>query len=411
MKTLAKLLALALFLISASNAVAEVLYVDVNSTNATPPYTNWPTAAREIQDAVDVALSGDEIVAANGTYSNSRIQADSAVTLDKSVSLRSVNGPQFTRIQAPESARCVTMDNGGANLSGFTLTGGYLLAGFGGGVSGGTLNNCIVTQNRTADSGGGAALCTLNNCTLTGNSAAYGFGGGAYGCTLNNCTLTGNSTQADGGGAAYCTLNNCIVYSNTAPSGPLGSSPDFYQCAQSYCWSADPLFVNRTGGNLRLRSNSPCINAGLNAFPPAGADLDGNPRIVGGTVDIGAYEFQSPVSMICYAWLQEFNLAITALTDNSDPDGDAVDNYHEWLAGTNPTNRFSSPAQLTIIPSGTNVILTWPTNAVGFTLQSTTNLVSPAVWTTNSPAPVVICEQNVVTNPITGAQRFYRLIH
>ena len=43
------------------------------------------------------------------------------------------------------------------------------------------------------------------------------------------------------------------------------------------------------------------------------------------------------------------------------------------------------PPQLTIIPSGANVILTWPTNATGFTLQSTTNLVSPAVWTTNSP--------------------------
>ena len=32
------------------------------------------------------------------------------------------------------------------------------------------------------------------------------------------------------------------------------------------------------------------------------------------------------------------------------------------------------PPQLTIIPSGANVILTWPTNATGFTLQSTTNL-------------------------------------
>ena len=71
--------------------------------------------------------------------------------------------------------------------------------------------------------------------------------------------------------------------------------------------------------------------------------------------------------------------------------------------------------QLTITPSGTNVILTWPTNVAGFdytgyTLQSTTNLLSPAVWVTNSPAPVVIAGQNTVTNPITGAQRFYRLV-
>jgi len=70
--------------------------------------------------------------------------------------------------------------------------------------------------------------------------------------------------------------------------------------------------------------------------------------------------------------------------------------------------------QLTIIPSGENVILMWPTNFAGFdytgyTLQSTTNLVSP-IWTTNSPGPVVIGGQNVVVNTISGAQQFYRLI-
>ena len=69
----------------------------------------------------------------------------------------------------------------------------------------------------------------------------------------------------------------------------------------------------------------------------------------------------------------------------------------------------SPPPQLTIIRSGANVILTWPTNASGFTLQSTTNLISPAVWITNSPAPVVVNGQNTVTNPISGTKKFYRL--
>jgi formylglycine-generating enzyme required for sulfatase activity len=69
---------------------------------------------------------------------------------------------------------------------------------------------------------------------------------------------------------------------------------------------------------------------------------------------------------------------------------------------------------LTIIRSAANVILTWPTNAAGFTyagftLQSTTNLVSPAVWNTVSPAPVIVNGQNAVTNPISGTQQFYRL--
>jgi uncharacterized repeat protein (TIGR03803 family) len=66
------------------------------------------------------------------------------------------------------------------------------------------------------------------------------------------------------------------------------------------------------------------------------------------------------------------------------------------------------PPQLTIIRSGANVVLTWPTKATGFTLQSTTNLVSP-VWSTNSPAPVVINGQNTVTNLISGTQQFFRL--
>jgi hypothetical protein len=67
------------------------------------------------------------------------------------------------------------------------------------------------------------------------------------------------------------------------------------------------------------------------------------------------------------------------------------------------------PPRLTIIPSGANVILKWPINAAGFTLQSTTNLISPAVWSTNSPASVVVNGQNTVTNPASGTQNFFRL--
>ena len=67
------------------------------------------------------------------------------------------------------------------------------------------------------------------------------------------------------------------------------------------------------------------------------------------------------------------------------------------------------PPQLTIIHSEANIILTWPTNAIGFTLQSTTNLVSSALWTLVTPWPVVADGQNAVTNPISSTQQFYRL--
>jgi uncharacterized repeat protein (TIGR03803 family) len=70
--------------------------------------------------------------------------------------------------------------------------------------------------------------------------------------------------------------------------------------------------------------------------------------------------------------------------------------------------------QLTIIHSESNLILTWPTNYAGFdytgyTLQSTTNLGSAAVWATNSAVPVVVNGQYAVTNRISGTQQFYRL--
>jgi hypothetical protein len=460
-----------LLLAGAGSAPAEVHYVGLNSTNATPPYTNWTTAATNIQDAVDAAVAGDEVVVTNGTYATggrTNSHGLNRVLVDKALSLRSVNGPQVTTISGGNncayltngatfsgctlthgglpgilsgiSGRGVWCESASAVVSNCVITGNYTFAssfGYGGGAFGGTLNNCTLTGNLVINSstyGGGAARCTLNNCVLSGNSAGfalggpfltYGFGGGAAFCTLNNCTLTRNSVSStasvepdmfdNGGGTYQCTLRNCILTENWVSDHWFGQFENNYSQSTSIaCWTGDPLFVDRAGGNLRLQSNSPCINAGDNVFAFTGPDLDGNPRIIGGTVDIGAYEFQSPVSQISYAWLQQYGLPIDSSTDTADPDGDGVDNYHEWLAGTNPTNALSSPAQLTITPSGippSGIILTWSTNAVGFTVQSTTNPLSPAFWVTNSPAPVVIYGQNTVTNPISGAQQFYRLIH
>jgi uncharacterized repeat protein (TIGR03803 family) len=79
-----------------------------------------------------------------------------------------------------------------------------------------------------------------------------------------------------------------------------------------------------------------------------------------------------------------------------------------WSGGTVFSLSLPVPPKLSIIPSGANVILTWPTNAIGFRLQSTTNFVS-SVWTTNFPAPVVVSGQNTVTNLIFGTQQFFRL--
>ena len=51
------------------------------------------------------------------------------------------------------------------------------------------------------------------------------------------------------------------------------------------------MFVNVAAGDLHLLPTSPCVNAGLNqGWMTDSTDLDGNPRISGGVVDMGAFE-------------------------------------------------------------------------------------------------------------------------
>jgi hypothetical protein len=69
------------------------------------------------------------------------------------------------------------------------------------------------------------------------------------------------------------------------------------------------------------------------------------------------------------------------------------------------------PPQLVITSSGSTLVLTWPSNFSGFTLQSTTNLGSSANWTANLSPPVIVSGQHTVTNPISGTQQFFRLAH
>ena len=291
----------------------------------------------------------------------------------------------------------------------------------GGGVSGGTLSYCTIATNSSIYGGGacgyvrpctlndctlrgnsgwvggGAAESTLNNCALTGNSAigdVYGYGGGAANCTLGNCTLIANYASYSGGGALSegvgapgGTLNNCILYFNTA-----ADSANYNQDSGvlSYCCTTPmptsgignitnaPLFVDYANGNLRLQSNSPCINAGNNAFVSSPTDLDGNPRIVSGAVDIGAYEFQSPGSVISYAWLQGYGLPTDGSADFADADHDGMNNWQEWICGTCPTNPLSALRLLSAAPVGINVTLTWQSVAgVNYFLERSTNLASP----------------------------------
>jgi hypothetical protein len=192
-----------------------------------------------------------------------------------------------------------------------------------------TLNSCTVSGNSARGNlsynpsrGGGIAndgTLTVNNSTISGNSATQGFGGGisnslgTSALTLNNSTVSGNSaTGASGGIDNRGTLNarNTIFANNTVSdlSGALSSQGHNLignTTGGSGFVPTDLLNVNPQLGPLQDNGGptltmepspgSPAINAGDNTGAPAFDERGaGFPRIIGGTIDIGALEVQSP---------------------------------------------------------------------------------------------------------------------
>jgi hypothetical protein len=240
---------------------------------------------------------------------------------------------------------------------------------------------------------------------LIGNQAADG--GGTVGCWVYSCTVVSNSAARGAGVESGFTVNSIVYYNNgpnidyDQPSGPAGTT--LYTCTavlpypQVGNFTAEPAFVNPAAGDYHLQSNSPCINSGDNdlltitnhfvffpdqAYPPylifTTNDLDGNPRVDGGTVDVGAYEFQSPTSPISYAWLQHYGFPLDGSADGADPDSDGMNNWQEWRASTIPTD----PASLLqmLVPaigiSGVNVTWQSQTNLTYFLQRSSDLLAS-----------------------------------
>lgn len=439
-------------------------YVALNGTNPVPPYSSWATAATNIQDAVEVAVPGALVLVTNGVYQTGAREVygmSNRLAVTKPMTVRSVNGPAVTQIMGYRvtgttngagAVRCVYLTNG-AVLAGFTLTngatqnsgdsirnqsgGGVWCDGssavvsncvftgnsarrYGGGALGGTLNNSTLTRN-SADYGGGTYDSTLNMCMLIDNAAYYD-GGGNYNGTLNNCTLAGNT--ADRGGGTYMgTLNNCIIFYNKRRP-PSNSIANYVGGTFNYCCTTPlpagpgnlinaPSFVNTNGwSDLRLRTNSPCINAGNNAFASGPTDLDGNARIAGGTVDIGAYEFQTPASAISYAWLQRYGLPTDGTADFADMDGEGMNNWQEWRAGTVPTNALSALRMLSPTGSASGITLSWESvNTRNYWLERASGLsTQPAfsIIAANLPGKPVTTTYTD-TNATDTGQFFYRV--
>ncbi len=206
-----------------------------------------------------------------------------------------------------------------------------------------TITNCKFFNN-TAGDGGGAIYSVLSspmitNCVFEGNSATQGgalFHQGTSSPAATNCTFFGNT--ADSGGAIYNrsisspAVSNSIFWDNAATkdganvfneiiegqdSQPLRITHSDVQggCEStgSLCGEGnidvDPLFVNAVSGqpaDLHLRDGSPCIDTGsldgYTAIDKSDADddgsdsdylsidIDGNFRVLGTQIDMGAYE-------------------------------------------------------------------------------------------------------------------------
>ena len=251
-----------LLLLTGAPGHAAVLRVNGASAADTPDGSSWANAFKTIQSAVDAAHAQDEIWVAKGTYTGT---TDSVVDMSEKmlVLYGGFAGTETSRgernwddnntvIHGEGKRRCVTSNNTGF-IDGFTL------------------------QNGKAESGGGMSSGTATNCTFTGNRASSG--GGMLDGTATNCILWGNyPNDADETSVSY----SCLSTAYDGSGNIVG----------------DPDFVNPSAGDFRLRSTSPCIDVGTSDGEDIpSTDIDGVPRPQEAGIDMGAYEYYSPVSV------------------------------------------------------------------------------------------------------------------
>lgn len=162
-------------------------------------------------------------------------------------------------------------------------------------------NSTITTLNNTD--------LDLANCLIHSNSGWSSLRVSTGTINIINSTIAHNTaTNAvihAGGGATTTTytMRNSILwnpgYLNRQYLTPLTitighnvmQNEVFPATNPNFISNTDPYFVSPATGDFRLQSFSGAINTGSNGFVfPASPDVDGNPRIIDGTVDRGAYE-------------------------------------------------------------------------------------------------------------------------
>ncbi len=199
----------------------------------------------------------------------------------------------------------------------------------GGGIS--ASGNAVIRNNvivgNYASQGGGVSVrssgVTVRNNIIAGNTAASyvnspGLGAGIYveRCSplIVNNTIAGNR-GAQGAGihlvdSSPALVNNIVAFNSLGIAGtPAASGSPVFRHNNVFGndgqdWSgidaatgedgnisADPLFADAVTGNLHLLPASPCRDVGDKAAVlPGQTDIDGDPRLQGAGVDIGADE-------------------------------------------------------------------------------------------------------------------------
>jgi hypothetical protein len=188
------------------------------------PLASFPT----IQAALCLALEGEEITVAAGTYTEVLRFCGASVNL-RSLDPLDPGVVAETKIDASGCGPVVWFtgsETAACRISGFTLTNGATQDG--GGVRGNdahaAIENNTISNNRAAGQGGGLWKCAgdIMNNTISGNSAVWG-GGGLFGCDglIVRNVISGNwADSAQGGGLFYCNglIARNIISQNSAAS-------------------------------------------------------------------------------------------------------------------------------------------------------------------------------------------------